>query len=406
MKHLFQIEEEDNHEILISEIGFVKKTKREILVFKKFYQDVSTEKEKIDNLENDHEWDRLKKIGNPYELIYTSHHKKRKRESISNYQPISRSYFKMWEIYCHFSSKIFQHISIHHPIVFAHLAEGPGGFMEASYNYRKYMLRNQIPQDTYCGITLPPNNDTIPDWNKLKKIFGESSKQIKIHYGNLYILNDVLSYIKHFKKRKPLVVTADGGFDYSSDFNGQEINSCQIIYSECVIALHILETNGTFVCKVFDLFTSPMIKILYLLYKNFREVYIYKPETSRPANSEKYLVCIGFKNILTEDEKQHLLYLIYSYQDYVHKRLLSEDETLDLTGIRVPNYFCRQLIEFNHEYVEQQKFYLNRTLSLGNRIIPKDEYDELLRNQVRIAVEWCQRYHIPINQLSGYLRLL
>ena len=45
-------------------------------------------------------------------------------------------------------------------------------------------------------------------------------------------------------------MTADGGFDYSSDFNGQEINSCQIILSECYIALNILKKHGTFVCKV------------------------------------------------------------------------------------------------------------------------------------------------------------
>ena len=68
-------------------------------IFKKYYDIVSIEKEKIDSLENSDNWDKMKKIGNPYELIYTTYNKKRKNDSISNYVPISRSYFKMWEIF-------------------------------------------------------------------------------------------------------------------------------------------------------------------------------------------------------------------------------------------------------------------------------------------------------------------
>lgn len=401
MKYLLQSTQNLDSPLPIENLHLEKKNKKQILIYRNFYEDICYEKEKIDKLENGQEWDRIKKIGNPFELIYTSYHKKKKKDSISNYQPISRSYFKMWEIYFTFSDKIFSKFMPNENLIFGHLAEGPGGFMEASYNYRTFRNRNRTLRDSFYGITLKPTNEFIPDWNKMRKIFGDHSN-IHIEYGNLYHYQEVKNFIKYFQKQKAMIVTADGGFDYSSDFNGQEINSCQIIYSECVVALNILRRNGTFVCKVFDLFTSPMIKILYLMFLQFEEVYLYKPETSRPANSEKYLVCIGYKDQLSEVEKDYLLFLIQEYHRMSTTELLKEDETLDILGIRIPNSFYYSLQEYNGRYIEQQKFYLQKTIQLAYEKPSKEEYDRLIKNQVKHAVDWCNKYQIPINRQSIY----
>ena len=53
-------------------------------------------KNKID-LENIRDWDKAKKNSNDYELIHLPA-RKLKHESIAAYEPLSRSYFKMWEI--------------------------------------------------------------------------------------------------------------------------------------------------------------------------------------------------------------------------------------------------------------------------------------------------------------------
>ena len=49
-----------------------------------------------------------------------------------------------------------------------------------------------------------------------------------------------------------------------------------------------------------------MVQILYIISCCFEKVYIYKPETSRPANSEKYLVCLYYKDNLSESAKNNL----------------------------------------------------------------------------------------------------
>jgi cap1 methyltransferase len=48
------------------------------------------------------------------------------------------------------------------------------------------------------------------------------------------------------------------------------------------------------VVKVFDILTETSIQLIYLLFSFYKEVYIYKPKTSRPTNSEKYIICKYF----------------------------------------------------------------------------------------------------------------
>ena len=49
-------------------------------------------------------------------------------------------------------------------------------------------------------------------------------------------------------------------------------------------------SGGNFVCKLFDLFTPFSVGLVYLMNMIFERVAIIKPVTSRPANSERYLI--------------------------------------------------------------------------------------------------------------------
>jgi len=49
-------------------------------------------------------------------------------------------------------------------------------------------------------------------------------------------------------------------------------------------------TGGHFVCKLFDVFTRFSVGLIYLMYRAFERVALFKPVTSRPANSERYAV--------------------------------------------------------------------------------------------------------------------
>ena len=101
-------------------------------------------------------------------------------------------------------------------------------------------------------------------------------------------------FIKQINHNYCNLVTADGGFDYSKDYNSQELLSYKLLYSEIYIAINIQKLNGNFVIKFFDLFRYKTIQLIYLLYCCYSEIHIYKPCTSRLSNSEKYIICKGF----------------------------------------------------------------------------------------------------------------
>ena len=85
-------------------------------------------KNMIDDIGNPKLWDFCKKNSNEYELLH--HYVKNQRNinlGIANYDPISRSFFKLWEIL-----KDFDIIDINKKnITYGALAEGPGGFIES-----------------------------------------------------------------------------------------------------------------------------------------------------------------------------------------------------------------------------------------------------------------------------------
>jgi len=195
------------------------------------------------------------------------------------------------------------------------------------------------------------------------------------------------------------LVTADGGFDYSSNFNGQELNSCQIIYSEIVVALNILKKNGCFVIKMFDLFSLTSIQCLQLLVENFEEVVIFKPETSRQANSEKYIVCLYYKNLLNDEKKEKLLLNIKKWNEIPKK-----EDNYVMLDLKIKNKMIHDLNNFNKNFVTNQVQYIDSILYLIKNKLNKDEYHDLLKNQVFKAIEWCKKYNVKINEESIYYK--
>jgi len=265
----------------------------------KFY--LNSMKKKIDDIILD--WDIYKKYTNPFEYIHSIISPQQKI-SISKLKPLSRSFYKMIELYnlFNFSEDYMQEIKSFH------LAEGPGGFIEAFIFIRKN------PKDIHYGMTLISEDQNIPSWKK-SKLFLQKHNNIKIEYGkdntgDLLSKENLLYCLEKYNNSID-IVTGDGGFDFSVDFNKQEEFSIYLIFAQIAFALAIQKENGSFIIKMFDLFTSASLDLLYLLCSCYEKVYIVKPNTSRFANSEKYIVCKNFK---LNDSKNIVLKLAEFYE--------------------------------------------------------------------------------------------
>lgn len=189
---------------------------------------------------------------------------------------------------------------------FCDLAGGPGAFSQ--YIIYRY------PKSIGYGITLTDKNQSL-NWNK--KVLG---KNYNFFYGNEGKGNgDLLKFSDQFiefvnKNEDGIdLVTADAGIETETNFKNEEHNMTPLFLSQCFVALHVLKRGGNFVIKTFDTVLKISEHIIYLLSICFDKIAFIKPISSRPANSEKYLVCIGLKNNI---EKEKNIFQ-ESYIDYI-----------------------------------------------------------------------------------------
>lgn len=350
-------------------------------------------KNKID-LEDIRDWDKAKKNSNDYELIHLPS-RKLKHESIAAYEPLSRSYFKMWEILHNYG--FFQPDQQKAPINIVNIAEGPGGFIEALVNYRYKYFRMT---DNINAITLKSMTKEIPGWDKAHTFLREN-QNIKINYGadntgNIYKLENMKHFVDNLNEKADFI-TADGGFDFSNDFNDQERQSLRIIFCEVVLALSCQNLGGTFICKFFDLYSKTSIKLIYLLKCLYGEVIIDKPVTSRPANSEKYVICKDFLGI--DENYLQKLYIVVKSWELVEKR---GDTILDIfcDNDTIPEEFKESVLEFGTRHFQLQKTNIDKTLDLIHNKPNLTKLNNLIETQINCACKWCEKYNVDLNYQS------
>ena len=335
---------------------------------KELYKLINNKKSEIDNVK--YKWDSAKKISNEYEYIYTSSNSSK---NISYFIPVSRSFFKLREIIYDFK--------LNNIIKCSCIAEAPGGFIQSLL---KINQEKNFKLDSISGITLISDNKEIPYWNPILL----TNKKVNIcngydKTGDLYKLLNVLSFIKHCGKNSCSLVTADGGFDYTSNFE-QELSSYKLFYSEIMINLNIQSIGGTFICKLFDLFYYSTLQLIYILYLSYEHISFIKPSTSRQSNSEKYIVCRGFKG----------------YNKYLNNILCCNFGN-KILPIKIPDKFINFINIYHKQFINNQINRINNTLQLINN---RRFNDKPTKQQIKLAINWCKKYQIPLNKTCIYLR--
>ena len=341
-------------------------------------------KNEIDNIDKD-VWNKYKSLVNEYEMIFNN---KNTKYNVSTYVPISRAYFKLWEMINNFDI-----IDNSKPLNLLCIAEGPGGFVEAIYNYRK--KHNNNNNKATC-MTLNSDDKNIPNWAKAN-YFLKHNPSINLVYGvdntgDIYNPKNIKFLINKFKHNKANLITADGGFDFSDDYKNQEQNSYQLIISQIVCALGCLDKGGHFVIKIFEIFTHLTVKIIYFLTQFFKNVHINKPLSSRNLNSEKYLICKDFTGI-DDNMLGSLLILLKKWGE-----LKSQNKYInDIFIFNVPREFENMIKNYNIYYVKNNVYNILKTLTYIKLNLPDSEIDKIKQELFILASLWCYKNDIGIN---------
>jgi 23S rRNA U2552 (ribose-2'-O)-methylase RlmE/FtsJ len=405
-------------------------------------------------------WDNIKKFTNPYEYIHTN--VSGNKTNISKLRPLSRSFYKMIEIIKNNNIlSQYDHTVVARPeykmgINTFHLAEGPGGFIEAISYLRGLKYQREVTDtaaaatataantngvagtvqilkrntdlhdeymkeiehlklsrrifesqkhgyetlapptygnDRYYGMTLVNDDPICPGWKKTKT-FLENHPNVIIETGadktgNLISLENFHHCVTKYRNKMDMI-TADGGFDFSVDFNNQENMATQLILCEVFYALVMQKQGGTFILKIFDVFHKPTVDILYLLCYYYKNVSIIKPHTSRIANSEKYVVCQGFKiadSAKIVEQFAKLLPIMPNGSTRMTSLLPQEHDL----------YFLNKIEEMNAMVSFQQIENITSTLSIITNHRNAEKLEQYKKNNVSKCIAWCEHYEIPYN---------
>ncbi|CAL4088364.1 unnamed protein product [Meganyctiphanes norvegica] len=270
-------------------------------------------------------------------------------------------------------------------LYFADVCAAPGGFSE-------YVLwRRKTDSQEFCdakgfGFTLRENDFKLHDF------FAAPSEFFEPHYGinglegtgNVYESSNQENFIKFVKENTKgqgiHFMMADGGFGVEGQENIQEILSKQLYLCQFLIALGIVRTDGNFVCKLFDVFTPFSVGLIYLMYRSFKYVSIHKPNTSRPANSERYIICKYKK----ENVSSVLTYMMQINQRLNQLGSNSSTDVLEIVPmdiIKGDEDFYNYIVNSNNDLGERQIIGLRKIQAFCRDIELIDERQAELRTQ-------------------------
>lgn len=203
---------------------------------------------------------------------------------------ICRAEAKMWELMHQFPSFLRGPEGGGEAALFkaVHVADAPGGFANATL--RRCDAKG-INHGGWVGMTLRGTEGALAydpslDMARAELFWGADGTGDLTSARNLESLFDAHGGTAD-------LFTADGGFDTHDAPELQEAQSAPLILAEAVAAIGCCRQGGNAVIKVFECITPMSLSILTLLAMHFKEVKLVKPLTSRPANSERYIVCLS-----------------------------------------------------------------------------------------------------------------
>jgi hypothetical protein len=352
-------------------------------------------KGEIDSSYQEGKWDDYKKITNPYEYVFLSWNRRSSR-SVTTRFPLSRSYFKMIEMWdvLDLNSYLEALVKRDGGVISTHAAEGPGGFIEA------IRLRTDANGWEFKGagaITLRSEARNVPGWRKAVR-FLQMNPQIQIHdgadgTGNILIETNQNAYVRDMRARFPNgahIYTADGGFDFSSDFNAQEDSVFPLLLAEVLLGLQTLGKGGCMIIKCFDTTEQPTLDLIWLVSRAFAQWGISKPQTSRAGNAERYIIGKGFLN-----DADDIIEILKKYQAVGNFELPILQQPIMNPEYKHVLQACLTI----QEQIEHLELAVIRdTLDLIRRSDPHT-IKRLVRGNVLRSIRWCETHNEPISSI-------
>jgi len=273
-----------------------------------------------------------------------------------------------------------------------HLCEAPGAFI-TSLNHA-LSLHHQDVVWNWLGTTLNPHyegNDLGFMINDDRFIMGSLKNWYfgKDDTGNLLDKTNMLGLIERSKKLGDTgivnLVTADGSIDCQSDPARQESIVSDLHMSEAITALNILADGGNLVIKMFTVFESESVCLLYLLACAFTKLDMFKPATSKEGNSEVYVIGRGLKR------SEWLTNMLDKLGEYYGK-FPCENALFDLNEI--PEAFISSVRQCGELFMQLQENVISNNLHYWKEPLSGNDMKDLAEIQTQVAERYIEQYKL------------
>ncbi len=246
-----------------------------------------------------------------------------------------------------------------------HLAEAPGNFILAinhfiSTNYKSvdwnWLASTYV--DLYAGEKNPKY---FGDYYGLMEKYPENWYYGSDCDGDITSVNNILSFRNRVKRLGELhLITSDVKYCPAGEhnFDEEERINLPVHLGHLLCTLACLSKGGIAILKQFTLFENPSIAMMWILNHAFKQVKIVKPVTSRPANSEIYIVCIDYRQNITEPQFEKL------YQIMRYIQFLNTERGSPAIFKNIDSKFALKILEVTDILARQQIRSINRNLQL------------------------------------------
>lgn len=233
---------------------------------------------------------------------------------------VTNAWMKYWEIYSHYGVICEQKLASEHQLIAFFNAELPGAALCAFLHYMRAM-KPTVAYDWFASSLVPGSNDgtekkgnpgdalgdTYGLWRQNKEKWlmnvGDGLAKNNGDSTNIKNINDFAARIGVKSPNHGVdLYSHDAGIDVSTDFNDQELANARIHLGCALAGFKTLRVGGNFIAKQYTFFETITWNLILIYAQLFDEFYICKPLTSRPYNSEVYLIGKGFRGLPSEIE--------------------------------------------------------------------------------------------------------
>lgn len=311
---------------------------------------------------------------------------------------VTNAWMKYWEIYSQYELITKRD----HTFNAFFNAELPGAAL-CAYNHYMKTMRPGIQFNWRASSLLADTSDALGDnyglyaHNKNKWLMNEHNN------GDSTVLDNLLDFVAQLSPLGGIdLYSHDAGIDVSEDFNNQELANAKIHLGCALAGFMTLRIGGNFIAKQYTFLETFTWNLIIIYAQMFSEFYICKPLTSRPYNSEIYLVGKGFRG-MSDDIRDLLVERLQNFNTspFIPRDAIKEKHQLSSYAIqKFAQVVFGQQISFINENVQLFEKYK------ANFNVLRNAFEELIRSRIR---EWLKTYPVRViankDQLpSNYVR--